>query len=423
MIGKIRSKENCPKCRRKFALTVIPEIGPYLQLGCAPCLTRPRKYFIDLTVKSYGRLKLYTDRQGNALSSWQHAERVLTGIRYEIDQRIFDPTKYTKSDITNFLFETRIEAWYASKEKEVEKGNLARSYTLKLKCYKDLYYLPHFRGMDVREIRTFHIHEFYEKLPLQSHKDEKEKISLKYIKNIVNGLENFFNTLRRLDYIKEQPGFPVITIDRRTPKWVDRKTQLEILKAVPEEHRPVFSFLCFQGVRPGEGRALRVKDITFRDESVTISRTFSGALKEVKERVKSKVVKPRALNPILIPMLEEACKNKHPEAYVFTQRSGRHYSEKKLRKIWEAARDSVGLDITLYEATRHSFASNAVTDEIPLNIIKEVMGHTDIKSTLIYASVNLTSQRVMFKKQSEIVSLGSVPNVSPRPETGIKKNG
>ena len=66
--------------------------------------------------------------------------------------------------------------------------------------------------------------------------------------------------------------------------------------------------------------------------------------------------------------------------------------------------------MTLYEATRHSFASNAVTDSVPINIIKEVMGHTDIKTTMIYAHADLNSQRVLFAKQGEIVDLGAHPH-------------
>lgn len=262
-------------------------------MRCTICLTTPRRYFIDLHARGHGRLKIYSDKTGHPLDSFARAQRALEAIRYEIDQHVFDPTKYSKADISNFLFENRIKAWYQSKEGEVEKGNLAKSYTTQLKRYKNNFYLPFFRGMDVREIRTFHIHNFYDELPLKSKTDDEKKISLKYIKNILNALENFFNILHRHDYIKEKPNFPIITVDRKAPKWVDRKTQIEILKAIPEVHRPLFSFLAFQGVRPGEARALKVKDISFKNESVTISRNFSGGQKQVRERVKGKVVRPR----------------------------------------------------------------------------------------------------------------------------------
>ncbi|MFQ5329062.1 MAG: hypothetical protein ACE5D4_03625 [Thermodesulfobacteriota bacterium] len=83
---------------------------------------------------------MYSDRQGRPLSSYEHAERVLTGIRYETDQKVFDPTKYVKSDVNRFRFESLIEAWYQDKKSEQEKGNRAKGYVRVLRTYIDNYY-------------------------------------------------------------------------------------------------------------------------------------------------------------------------------------------------------------------------------------------------------------------------------------------
>ncbi len=389
MAGKIRTKEKCPRCGGKF------QGNP---LSCFGCMTAPRKYYIDLHHKGHGRIRIFCDRQGHSLDSWQRAARVIESIRYEIDQHTFDPTKYVSADLKNFLFEARIEAWYQSKEKEVEKGNLARSYTRCLENFKNQFYVPFFRGMDVREIRTYHVQDFYEQLP--------SKYSLKYVKNIINALENFFNTLHRLDKIEKKPAFPRVTLDRKAPRWIDRETQLEILKAITEADRPIFTFLSFQGVRPSEARALKVKDIDFKTESITIERTFSD--RKIRERVKGKVSRPRAINPMIVPMLKEACHGKHPEAFVFVNpQTTRPYTQNRINDIWVEARKTKGLDISLYNATRHSLASNLLNDGADLSAIKDILGHTDIRTTLIYAHGDLNSQRIAFGKQGkgEVVEL------------------
>ena len=108
MKGKIRTKEFCPKCEKSF------EGNP---LRCPACLTTPKKHFIDLYQKNYGRLKIYSDKTGHSLDSFARAQRVLEAIRYEIDQHIFDPQKYIKADLKLYLFETRVEALYKGKEK------------------------------------------------------------------------------------------------------------------------------------------------------------------------------------------------------------------------------------------------------------------------------------------------------------------
>ncbi|NUN99768.1 MAG: hypothetical protein HUU01_04040, partial [Saprospiraceae bacterium] len=131
--------------------------------------------------------------------------------------------KYVKKELRHYLFETQIETWYQNKLDEVKLGNLAGSYVRGLRRYRE-YYLKYFKGKDIREIRTFHIDEFYRKLPdyfeevqrerKKAAQRDKRKIveksswSLKYIKNVMGALENFFATLLELERIEKMPGFP-----------------------------------------------------------------------------------------------------------------------------------------------------------------------------------------------------------------------
>lgn len=401
MAGKIRTKEKCPKCGGAFTGQPI---------ACALCLTTPRRFFIDLYVTGHGRIKLYSDKSGNPLDSYARASRVIEHIRYEIDQHIFDPTRYAREDLINFLFETRIEAWFKNKENEKDKGNLAESYTRSLRLYKDDYYLPRLKGMDVREIRTYHIQQFYEQIP-----DSK---SLKFIKNIMDALHNFFKWLKRLDFIDDVPSFPIITIDRKTPRWIDRATQISIINEMPKLDRPLFLFLAFQGVRPGEAVALKVKDVDIENERFIITRTISNH--KIRERVKSKVVKPRAINPLIIGMLQERCAGKHPEAFVFTWKGARPYTYNRALEIWNTARDKKKVDVSLYEGTRHSLASNLLKDGAALKAISDILGHTDIKTTLKYAHGDIDGQRIAFKRQPEIIAL--CPHTVPNDKTGLIKS-
>lgn len=400
MAGKIRTKEKCPKCGGAF-------IGA--PLSCANCKTAPRRYFIDYHHRGHGRLKIYADRAGNVLSSWEHAERTLSRMRSELDDHTFDPTKYAKKDLKTYLFETRIEAWYSDKTAEVRKGNLSDTYTNYIDRYIRMYYTPFFKDMDVRDIRTFNIHAFYKGLP--------DTLSLKYVKNILSALENFFNTLHRLDVISEKPSFPIVTVDRRAPKWIGRDLQMKALSYIPTSYRPIFTFLMLQGVRPGEAIGLKVKDIDLDNEVMVVNRTYTAA--RLRERVKSKVFMPRALNPALIPMLRELCRDKLPEAFVFLNGRSRHFSDSNLRRFWHIARKAIGIDLTLYEATRHSWATNALNDGADLKSIGDVLGHTDTRTTLKYAHGNIINQRGVFQKQGTILAL--CPQTVPSTNSTDKK--
>lgn len=397
MKGAIRTKERCPKCGGKF--TGEP-------LACPSCLTHPDKYYIVIYAPKRGTIKLYSDQRGEPMRSWDKAERVLTGIRNEIDQKAFDPTKHVKADVRKFLFETRIDAWYQDKLAEVESGNRSRGYAALLEYFIRAFYKPHFKTMDVREIRGFHIQEFYKKMPDKNKKvgvdkDGKKvekKISLKHRKNIMDGLRAFFNDLKRQERIPSAPAFPVINIDRKTPMWIDLDTQIATLRLIPAQDRPIVIFLALQGTRPGEARALKVKDLDLKHGVIRVCRTFSGD--ELRERVKGKFERPRLINPALTELLADACRNKHPEAFVFTNQHGETYTKSQLWHIWDRARKSAGLKVNLYQATRHSVASIAVSNGVSVAAIKEVLGHTDIRTTMLYAHNDLSSQKEVFKKQS-----------------------
>ena len=388
-------------------------------MSCPDCLTHPKKYYIVVYARNYGTIKLYSDQAGEALCSWEKAERVLTGIRNELDQKKFDPTKYAKKELRNFLFETQIDKWYQDKLAEVANGNRAQGYADLIEYFIRAFYKPSLTGQDIREIRGYHIQEFYRKMPDQNKKPGKDKngktrhrkIGLKHRKNIMDALRAFFNSMHRLELIPSVPAFPVITLDRKAPKWIDYETQLKALEFVPAEHRPIIEFLAMQGTRPGEARALKVKDLELKAGVMIVCRTFSGD--ELKERVKGKIVRPRLINPVLLEMLTGICQGKHPEAFVFTNGS-QPYTKSELWHIWNAVRKATGLTVTLYQATRHSVASIAVSNGAPVTAVKDVLGHGDLRSTMVYAHANLDSQKAVFKKQAKVLEL--VPSSCPKIE-------
>jgi len=383
MKGKIRIKERCPVCHKDFIH--VEKLG-YL---CPEHKTTPKRFFIDLSWTGK-RFKIYTDKTGMVLDSYQRASRLQDKIQGEIDAHIFDPSRYSIEDQKDFLFETSMDKWLSEKESQAEKGILASSYVDKLKIYKEKYTLSFFKGKDIRDIRTVDIKEFYRQLP--------ERLAPKYVKNILNALENFFNSLMEDEVIEKKPTFPKITIPEPVTHWCGRESQDKILGAIPEKHRPIFFFLTRQGLRPAEAAAVKWGDIDLSSGIITIQRTFSN--RQIVERTKTKKVRPRLLHPEVLEILKSVPRGL-PNLFVFLNPQNRKpYQNYTLERIWNKACESAETQIGLYEATRHSVASMAASAGVSINIIKEVLGHTDIRTTQRYSHVDVLAQGKVFEAQN-----------------------
>lgn len=314
------------------------------------------------------------DDQGYVFS-YEKARDKLIEISNAIRKGVFNPLDFTDSKIKERKFEHQIDKWLSEKEKreamnELSPGTL-RDYTGYVKNY-----FPFFTGQDVREIGLEELSNF---------KDTLDKVSIKTRKNIMNALRNFFNYLKERGIIKDTPRFPVIKgDDARTRTAIDVDLQEEVLKRLPDIHRDVFEFLMETGLRPGEVCALLVEHINPRSGTARIERTFSG--NKIRETTKQKKKRIIPLSGIALEIARRHIQGKHPKQYLFINpHKGKHYVSDTLWYIW---RSHSGLDITLYEGTRHSFATQLIQDN-DVTIVKTLMGHSDIRTTEKYTHMRI----------------------------------
>ncbi len=158
IIRPISRQKKCPKCYKPF--THIHKIG-YI---CPNCKTVPNRFYIDIFWNG-NRHAVCSDKQGQPLDTYPRALNLLAHIQYEIDNHIFDPLRYVAGDLKKYLFENQIAQFLKEKELEETKGNISPSYIDSLKNYIFNYYLPFFKGRDVRDVRTTEVKEFYLQLP------------------------------------------------------------------------------------------------------------------------------------------------------------------------------------------------------------------------------------------------------------------
>ena len=382
VIRPISRQTNCPSCEKKFQY--LPKLG----YACPSCKTVPNRFRIDMHF-SGERYFICSDKQGQALDSFQRALLLLSHIQHEIENHIFDPSKYVASDIKKYYFENLLDKWIADKERDAEKGQLSYSYINPLKGHIRNYIKPYFKGKDVRDIRTIDIKEFGRQIP--------DKLAPKTQKNIINALENFFNTLLTDEILDKKPLFPKISVPEPAIKWCNREVQDSILNAIPDRHRFIFFFLTRQGLRPAEAVAIKWEDIDLSNGIITVKRTMS--YRRIVERTKTKKVRPRLIHPDVLDILKSGPQGL-PNVYLFINpNSKKPYLTDTLQRFWKEACKAVGVDIELYQATRHSVASMAASSGVSIAIIKEVLGHTDIRTTQKYTHLDVLSQSKVFAAQ------------------------
>jgi len=275
--------------------------------------------------------------------------------------------------------------------KEREKVLVPSSFVSK-KTWFHRYILPYFAAFDVRELRGYHLHDFYTKLV------ENKKISLSSVKKLFVEFKAFLNWCLKREIIEKLPSFPEIKVPEPAIKWLSHEDQLKILQNIPDEHRPIFEFLFATGCRVGEARAL-MWDCVMKEGYIIIRRSFSGEyhLKECPKEGKQKVI---PLTGWIKEIIERQAKNKK-SIWVFPYKSGKRwiaYPYKRLNAIFKEACKKAGIkDITLYQASRHSFAMSRLQAGFSYEEVGAALGHSNPQTTRRYARLKAEQVKHVFE--------------------------
>jgi integrase len=398
MAGHIRAKGKCPVCGKPFI--EIQKLG----FICLEHQTVPKRLYIDLPWHGQ-RIRVFSDKSGQVLDSYDRADKLSDRIGEELENHAFDPSHYVTAEASKFWSKNLLQRFLEDKSKVV-----APSYR---SHYKRIVTIAQdfFKTQDVREIRKLDVINFAD------YCRESFTWKEKSVKNAVDVLKTFMNWLREdLEVITTVPPFPAIETEEAPVKWIHSKDQAKLFNTVRDEDKPIVGFLMLHGCRPGEARALKCRDVDLENESMTINATFSAEVYREKRKGKKSRAVTIPIHPEMLDYFSARIKSSLPEAFVFANpRTGRAYTESSLRRLWQHVRTVLKLkkDLRLYDASRHSYASNLVNSGVSLFKVSKLLGHTSMKTTEKYAHADLEHLRVEIDK----VSLKEGPTVtrlSPR---------
>lgn len=199
----------------------------------------------------------------------------------------------------------------------------------------------------------------------------------KTIKNYIAFMKTALNKAVEWDMIEQNPIAKVSV--PKTVKTFHFFSKAEIDRLLKEAREPLrtgIQILMSTGLRRGELFHLRCRDVDLKAGSIRVWPYGEYS--------------PKGKRPRTIPMtaelktiFRELTKKKAEDDFVFRPYVG----ENKLYKHFAELLQVLGMKGTLHDL-RHTFASHLAMEGVPIPVIRELLGHSDISTTMIYAHLS-----------------------------------
>jgi len=208
---------------------------------------------------------------------------------------------------------------------------------------------------------------------------------------------------------------PVASVDRQP---VRRSGDFAVLEpaevmalaraAASEQDAAIYIVAAFTGLRMGELRALRWRDVDFARHLVHVRRSIA---RDEEAEPKSGKVRSVPLIEAAARELDKLSRREHftdPDDRVFPDEVGGPFNDDALRRRFYTALTAAGIDrnrgtgsLLRFHDLRHSFGTLAV-QAFPLSDVRAYMGHADIQTTMLY--VHHVPQQDAAQRLSSLVS-------------------
>lgn len=158
---------------------------------------------------------------------------------------------------------------------------------------------------------------------------------------------------------------------------------------------------AYAGLRLGELRALRWRDVDFSKRLIHVRRAYASGREDSPKSGRARAVP--MIDQVLTELDALSQRDEHTadDDLVFVSPEGTHLEDSALRRRFYAALEAAQIKPLRFHDLRHSFGTLAV-QVFPLSDVKAYMGHADIATTMIY--VHHVSQHDAAAKLSAAVS-------------------
>lgn len=289
-------------------------------------------------------------------------------------------TEYSEKQKAKALLTPKSLYDFLTEYEDFVKQNLSRKYSNNVKStFKEL--KGHTENIPLRTLTSKVLEEFI------SIAFKRSKYSAK---QNYNNLRSAFNKAISWGYIETNP-FNKISIPKipyNNPRFLNDSEFRLILSNEPNElFKDIYLFAFHTGMRLSEIVNVTWNQISLTDRIIRVSNTKEFITKGKKERI-------IPINGTLFNMLQ----NRLPKIIsiqkidlLFAMNGFKFKGDYISRKFKKAVKESgINPDIHFHDL-RHSFASNMVKKGVSIFIVKELLGHQDVRTTQVYSHLTVES--------------------------------
>lgn len=230
---------------------------------------------------------------------------------------------------------------------------------------------------------------------------EKEGFAASTVSRNIASIKAFFYFLVKQGYIPEDISqvLKAPKIEKKIPEILSQEDVVLLLEQPkgksPKELRDkaMLELLYATGIRVTELISLSIEDVNLKLGYITC-----------KDKNKERVIPfggqaKKALSRYIENAREQLIGDKKESSFLFTNCSGDIMSRQGFWKLIKSYAKKAGIksDITPH-TLRHAFAAHLVKNGADLHSVQEMLGHSDISTTQVYAQLNNNRIREVYKK-------------------------
>jgi integrase/recombinase XerD len=205
---------------------------------------------------------------------------------------------------------------------------------------------------------------------------DEEQISTNQYNSRINAVKFYYEQILKRDKFTE-----FISRQRKPllmPKVISERDIVRMLERTENLKHYVLLCLCYgMGLRVSEIVNLKVTDIDGERLQVLLR-----AAKGKKDRYVN-------LPVTVLGVLREYYRQYKPKEYLFEGQYGGRYSARSAQKVFSSNLVKAGINKKVgIHSLRHSFATHLLEQGTDISVIQRLLGHNDIKTTLIYTHVS-----------------------------------